>query len=326
MKSDLRPLGLALCASALAFSCLIPARTVAQDAPAPTTAQSAAPSTASDEQAATQRRSKEAAEKRAAATKAAEAMPTPRLADGHPDLSGVWGGGQGLGTVHKDADGTTHVIFPAREAPKSVDPDGKLVEYYLQVDGDRARANNKNKPPYKEEVMAKVTQLDKGENQMDPVVSCHPAGVPRSGTPTQSIAGIGYVVFLYTGENSGHYRIISTNGGDHAPGAFDTYFGDSVGHWEGDTLVVDVTNLNDKTWLGSDGWFHSNKMHVVEKYTRVGNALHYQSTVEDPEVFTKSWSQGARTILINNDANNYVFEDLPCMDFDQAHFVNHDHF
>ena len=173
--------------------------------------------------------------------------------------------------------------------------------------------------------MAKVRELDKGENQMDPSVSCHPTGVPRA-FPRQIFSVPGYVVMWYTGENSGHFRLIPINGGKHPAGASNTYWGDSAAHWEGDTLVIDVTNFNDKTWLGSDGWYHTEAMHVTERITREGNALHYQATVEDPNVFTRPWLENPRTVLLNTDANNYVFEDLPCRDFDREHFVNHDHF
>ena len=66
--------------------------------------------------------------------------------------------------------------------------------------------------------------------------------------------------------------------------------GDSVGHWEGDTLVVDVTSFNDKTWIGPTGSFHSEAMHVTERYTRVDyNRINYEPTVEDPKVLTKPW-------------------------------------
>jgi hypothetical protein len=253
----------------------------------------------------------------------AASRPTPRLPDGHPDLSGVWAGSA---PVVVDASGGKHIGIASRSAPKSLDPDGKLARYYLQLDGDKRRAENPNKPPYKEELMAKVKQLDKSENQIDPVVSCHPAGVPRAGVPHQIFATPNYAVFFYTGENSSHYRLIPTNGGAHPTGAYPTYLGDSVGHWEGDTLVLDVTNFNDQTWLGSDGWFHTEAMHVVERFTRQGNVLHYEATVDDPNVFTRTWVMDPRTVTINTEPNNYVFEEFPCMDFDHDHIVNHDHF
>jgi len=292
----------------LAILCMIPSRAVAQtDA----------------EKAQLAKDAEVAAAKRAGTMKAALSAPTPMLPDGHPDLSGVWGGGQGLGTVHKDAEGV-HVLLGEREAPKSLDPDGKLVNYYVQVDGDRRRAQNPNKPPYKDELLAKVHQLDKEENQVDPVVSCHPTGEPRA-FPTQIFATPSALVFFYTGENSSHFRLIPMST-THPEGAPHTYWGDSIAHWEGDTLVVDSIDFNDKTWLGSDGWFHSENMHVAERFRREGNVLHYDATVEDPDVFIRPWVSTPRTILLNNDPNNYVFEDLPCMDFDHSHIVNHDHF
>lgn len=296
-------------AAVMAALCLAPARTIAQTA---------------EEKAQLEKDAKLAAEKRAAAMKDALSQPTPMMADGHPDFSGVWGGGQGLGTFHKDADGTIHVLLGEREAPKSLDPDGKLVNYYVQVDGDKRRAENPNKPPYKEELLAKVRQLDKQENQVDPVVSCHPAGEPRA-FPTQIFATPQALVFFYTGENSAHYRLIPF-ASKHPDNAYHTYWGDSIAHWDGDTLIVDSIDFNDRTWLGSDGWIHSENMHVVERFQREGNVLHYQATVEDPGTMTRPWVIFPRTVLLNNDPNNYVFEDLPCMDFDHTHIVNHDHF
>lgn len=298
------------CGAALALSlvCMIPLRTMAQTA---------------EEKAQLEKDARIAEEKRAASMKEALSHPTPLMSDGHPDISGVWGAGQAFGTVKKD-DAGIHVLLGEREAPKSLDPDGKIVRYNDQADGDRRRALNPNKPPYKEEMLTKVRQLDKMENKLDPVVSCHPTGVPRA-FPAQIIATPGYLVFLYTGENSGHYRIIPF-ADKHPEGAYNTYWGDSIARWDGDTLIIDVKNFNDQTWLGGDGWIHSTNMHVVERFKREGNALHYQATVEDPDTMTRPWVIFPRTVLLNNEPLDYVFEDLPCMDFDNSHIVNHDHF
>ena len=88
------------------------------------------------------------------------------------------------------------------------------------------------------------------------------------------------------------WRVIWTDGrkipniDDYLP----RYNGYSTGHWEGDTLVIDVTGLNDRTWFDRAGNYHSDKMHVVERYTRVAaNQLNYEATIEDPEVFTRPW-------------------------------------
>jgi hypothetical protein len=86
------------------------------------------------------------------------------------------------------------------------------------------------------------------------------------------------------------FRIIPTDRTNHPPDLDPTYMGDSVGHWEGDTFVVDVTGFNDKTWLDGAGHFHSDALHVVERYTRTPqDTIHYEATAEDPNVLTKPW-------------------------------------
>jgi hypothetical protein len=99
-----------------------------------------------------------------------------------------------------------------------------------------------------------------------------------------------------------------------------------VAHWEGNTLVVDATGFNDDTWLGSDGWFHSEAMHVVERFTRDGDTLRYEVTVEDPEVFTQPWVRGPRTLRLNTNPADEVYDAPYCEGVDADHIVNHDHF
>jgi hypothetical protein len=105
-----------------------------------------------------------------------------------------------------------------------------------------------------------------------------------------------------------------------------SYFGDSVGHWDGDTLVVDVNGFNDDTWFGGDGWFHSDQLHVVERLTRKGNTLRYEVTVEDPMVLTKPWALAPRVIRLSTKPEDEIFEMAPCTALDKSHYVNHDHF
>ena len=78
------------------------------------------------------------------------------------------------------------------------------------------------------------------------------------------------IIFMYQVISGNTFRIINVDGRPHDPKADSSYYGDSIGHWEGDTLVVDTTNLNDDTWLGIDGWFHSYSLHVVERLTLRG--------------------------------------------------------
>ncbi len=98
----------------------------------------------------------------------------------------------------------------------------------------------------------------------------------------------GSVLFLYEAFHS--FRIISLNGKPHPADAIRMFEGDSTGKWEGDTLVVDVTNQNEKTWFDMAGNFHSDALHVVERYTPVNaNTIHYEATLDDPKVYTRPW-------------------------------------
>ena len=103
------------------------------------------------------------------------------------------------------------------------------------------------------------------------------------------------------------FRVIPINA-KHPDDLEPSYMGDSVGHWEGDTLVVDVTSFNDKTWLGPTGTFHSEALHVTERYTRVDyNTINYDVTMEDPNVFTKPWTVHS-TIMRRDGTNLGEFE------------------
>jgi hypothetical protein len=129
---------------------------------------------------------------------------------------------------------------------------------------------------------------------LDPQTRCLPAGVPRSNYAVpysgyHIIQAPGTVVIL--SEWNHLYRIIPLDQrAQHLRPTIRLYMGDSIGHWEGSALVVDTTNLNDKTWLDMGGTFHSDALHVVERYTVIdANTINYEATLSDPQVFTKPW-------------------------------------
>jgi hypothetical protein len=96
-----------------------------------------------------------------------------------------------------------------------------------------------------------------------------------------------YLTFLF--EQNSWFHVVPIDGRAHGNGIA-TWFGDSVGHWEGDTLVIDVTSQNDQTWFDRAGNFHSDSLHVVERYTpRSADTLNYEATIEDPKVFARPW-------------------------------------
>ena len=227
--------------------------------------------------------------------------PTPRLA-GHPDLTGNWtftdwignymtGGGRRCGpTQRADCSRTTNQT--------------EDFELYSP-----SRFGQLNRPLYKPEHWNKLQELDMWTNKYDPVMTCQPLGVPREGPPRRIYQSENDITFLYQGGDAGggygEYRVIPTDGRKHSPDAnFEmTYFGDTVGRWEGDTLVLDSIGFIDTTWFGRGGFFHSTDMHVVEKFTRQGDAILYDVTVEDPEVLVEPWVLPTRTVRRNTNPN-----------------------
>ncbi len=264
-----------------------------------------------------------------AAPAASAQVATPHTADGKPDLNGRWGGGGGGGG------GSTEV--------QGLDKDGKRVTYatleeakakatkifarnynarhanptYSERDQgmtDRFR-DNMNPPIYKPEYWDRVQYLDMHGNYLDTAFLCAPVGLPRIGAPNRIVQTPGEVILMYNARNT--WRVVPTDGRPH-PAADDrdqTYMGDSVGHWDGDTLVVEAVGFNDDTWLATTatapGWFHSTDMRVVETFRRQGNTLFYGVTVYDP-VLAEPWEIKPRPIQLNTSTAPYN-EDPPCI-------------
>ena len=237
---------------------------------------------------------------------ALSAQPVLRLADGHPDLNGFWASGSGPDTPVGSSFG------PPR------DPNIKRGDWA----GAKAQAADPNQPPYKPELIAKVKELARTESKSDPAFFCKPGGVPRIGPPHAIIQAPGMpILFLYQVISGNTFRLVPTDGRPHNPEADGSYYGDSIGHWEGDTLVVDTTEFNDDTWLGLYGWFHSAALHVTERISRQGDTLHYQATVEDPEIFTRPWTMNP---WISKSTKESLVENAPCIESDIGHITSFD--
>ena len=152
---------------------------------------------------------------------------------------------------------------------------------------------------YRPEVMAEMRKQGEAD---DPLLRCVPYGIPRAYLsvpwPRQIVQAPGVVVILT--EYYHAYRVIPTDGSPHPEGIYPSYFGNSVGRWEGDTLVVDVIAFNGKTWLSdrdkptpeSAGvWWTSDQLHVVERWRRVdAETLEYQAIIDDPKLLTGTWT------------------------------------
>ena len=243
------------------------------------------------------------------AAPAQDNAPTPRTADGHPDLTGAWGGGGfgGGGNNAFDEQGNLNLKLNNRKNnPVNGERDSGLSQRDLE-----------NVPLYKPQYWDKVDYLDVNGNVEDSNFHCMPAGVPRMGPPVRILQTKTDVVFLYREKNQ--YRVIPIDGRPHdkVNSEDQTYLGDSVGKWDGDTLVVDVIGFNDETWLGWPGYFHTNKLHVIEKLTRTGNTLRYQAIAEDPDVLMRPWEMNPRTLQLNTRPTTQI-EDPPCVESDSA--------
>jgi hypothetical protein len=214
--------------------------------------------------------------------------PIPRLANGKPDLSGVWQGG-GVSLYGEPGISTIKLPPPVNPPPK------------------------REPVPYQAWAEAKSKTLTAAD---DPTLRCLLAGVPRITSmpmPFEIIEKPNEVVIAY--ESFHAFRIIPINDKlEHPNDLVPTWMGDSVARWDGNTLVIDVTGFNDKTWLGGMGTFHSEQLHVVERFTlNSDDTITYSATVTDPKVLTKPWVTGA---LLRRPANTRV-EEYECIENNQ---------
>jgi hypothetical protein len=205
----------------------------------------------------------------------------PRMSDGKPDMNGVWQGGSNrIGTWEEaNAGGGTNATT------------GQVSPFAVRVAPEKA--------PYQPWAAEKVLESFNRRGIDDPMARCLAPGVPRTTTmglfPMQIVQTPQNVVMLF--EVFHVFRVIPI-GAKHPEDLESSFMGDSVGHWEGDTLVVDAIGFNDKTWLAGTGTFHSDKLHVVEKFTRMDeNTIVYEVTMEDPVVLTKPWTQHSTIML-----------------------------
>jgi hypothetical protein len=240
----------------------------------------------------------------AAAQSDAPDKPTPRLADGKPDLTGAWQETPGMsGTFFRLPYGFR------RCAPYQV----KCMEWTNQTEDfefEAAARLGPNRPLYKPEHWDKVQELDQWTNREDPVMTCLPLGVPRQGPPTRIFHTTQDITLLYRGGMDGgggyaEFRVVPTDNRKRDPQrALEySYNGYTIGHWEGDTLVLDSVGFSDETWLARGGYFHSDQMRVVERFTRTGNEVLYEVTVEDPEVLVEPWVMTPRVLRLSTNAN-----------------------
>ena len=243
------------------------------------------------------------------------ARPVPRLPDGHPDLNGTWDNGSGIDFVQpqKSADGSV-CIAGCQGATAAAPP--------LPSPASRQAAAASNMPHYRPEVLSKVKDLDKRQVETDPVLRCKNPGLPRIGPPDKIVQQSNQIVFLYDDVSGAFWRIIPMDGRPHRTDVDPSYLGDSVGHWEGDTLVVEANQFNDDSWLTDNGAFHTADLRVTERLHRVGDIIEYRAVAEDSKVLAELWQPKMRILKLTQ---NELVEPTPCVDQDMKHLVDDSH-
>lgn len=214
----------------------------------------------------------------------ASAARVPRMADGHPDLSGVWWPGADIGG--------------RRAAPaggRGGAPGG-------------GRGPAQQPPPsfaglYQPSAKAKAKTLG---DKDDPSLGCMPTAFGTLSVSLFDVGAVGQIIqtpkFVVMLTETYHgFQIIPFDGRPHRDNVPPSNRGDAVGRWEGDTLIVDKTNFTDENWISAEGRvsFHSDALHIVERYRRVdANTLEIEATVEDPKVLTGPWNVPKQTLQL----------------------------
>jgi hypothetical protein len=246
-------------------------------------------------------------------THPAAAQDVPRLSDGRPDMNGIW---QVLNEANYDLE--PHMArhsLQLREGP--VGPVASIPTLRMgavgAVPGSLGVIVGGGKIPYTP--AARVLKEENAANWVDrdPEVKCYMPGVPRATyipMPFQIIQSETDVFIAY--QFAGAVRDIYMD--NPGPSQVDSWMGWSVGTWEGDTLVVDVTGIGDGSWLDRAGSHHSYQMHVVERYTMIGpNHIQYEATIEDPEVLTEPFTIAMP--LYRRIEENARLMDFRCVEF-----------
>ena len=223
------------------------------------------------------------------APKLTSTAPTPRLPNGKPDLTGSWTGGNKFFIWR---------YGNRRCAPTQLEGCSPQWNQTVDFEFEAASRFGPNRPIYKPEHWDEVVYLDMWTNREDPIMTCQPMGIPRQGPPGRIFHTENDVTLLYGrgGDGGGGYsdfRVIATDGRpfDERQVVQTKYTGHSVGRWEGDTLVIESIGFTPETWLARGGFFHSEDMKVYERFTRQGDQMLYEVTVEDPQVLLQPWVQ-----------------------------------
>ena len=242
---------------------------------------------------------------------AGQTDPPRTLQGGKPDLNGIW---QALNEANYDLE--THMARPAmqlRAGPYAPVPAAPVLALGAVGAVPPGMGVTDGPIPYKPEALAKRKNNQEHWLEKDPEIKCYLPGVPRATYmpyPFQLLQSQSAIFLAY--EYAGAVRNVYLK--DPGPAPIDSWMGQSVAHWEGETLVIDATGFNEDSWLDRSGNFHSDALHVVERYTRVApDVLNYEATIDDSKVFTKPWKISMP--LYRRLDKNAQLMDFKCVEF-----------
>jgi hypothetical protein len=236
----------------------------------------------------------------------------PRTDDGKPDLNGIW---QAMNEANYDLEGhnarAAMALRPGPYGPVPAAPVlalgavGAVPPSLGVVEGGEI--------PYKPDALAKKKENQENWLTRDPEIKCFLPGVPRATyipQPFRIFQSAKQMFIAY--QFAGAVRNIYLK--DPGPAPIDSWMGQSFGRWEGETLVVDATGFNDQSWFDRSGNFHSDALHVIERYTRTSpDVISYEATIEDPKVFTRPWKISMP--LYRRQEKNAQILDFKCVEF-----------
>ena len=248
-----------------------------------------------------------------------------RTPDGKPNFSGVW---QALNEANWD--------LQAHEARAGMVTQKGVYDYeYARVPaapvlalgaaagvpGSLGVVQGDGQIPYKPEAATLKQQNSENWIDRDPELKCYLPGVPRAmymPYPFAIVQSTNKIHMTFAFSNAG--RVIHMDKVEGPPD--DTYMGHSVGHWEKDTLVVEVTHFNGKNWFDRAGNFHSDGLRLVERYSPISpDAIRYEATIDDPKTFTRPWTISMP--LYRRLEPNATVIDYPCMEFSEEFMYGH---
>ena len=235
----------------------------------------------------------------------------PRL-DGKPDFNGIW---QSLNEANYDLEGhNARSAMALRPGPYGPVPSAAVVALgAVGAVPPSVGVVEGGEIPYKPEALAKKLENQTNWLTRDPEIKCYLPGVPRAtyiGQPFQIFQNSSqfFIAYQYDGAVRNIYMT------DPGPAPVDSWMGQSVGHWDGETLVVDVTGFNDKSWFDRAGDFHSDALHVTERYTRISpDVISYEATIDDPKVYTRPWKISMP--LYRRQEKNAQLMEFKCVEF-----------